>query len=257
MVWQKIDDQFGVSKKVIRIPKRRRQQCIGLWTLAGNYAVRALTDGVLEEHELAELEARQVDIDELVRVGLWHAHGHDCRSCMRVSKGAIVIHDFLAYNPSREKVESDREAERVRKAAQRDRRRSPEGSPSGTPAGSDPVSEHPVPSRPSPDPSTTDTHIRLVTETPAEASTDDRMPVDNSAHWASFGITDIGAVQRAIVSAIGHPISEQDTGRIVGWIMAKAETSGTKPRSMQAYVLGSVKKSWAEVEQYWHEEVAS
>lgn len=104
---------------------------------------------------------------------------------------------------------------------------------------------------------TTDTHIRLVLETPAEAPTDGGKPVDNSEHWASFGITDISAVQRAIVTAIGHPVSEQDTGRIVGWIMAKAETSGTKPRSMQAYVLGSVKKSWAEVEQYFHEAVAS
>jgi hypothetical protein len=104
---------------------------------------------------------------------------------------------------------------------------------------------------------TKDTHIRLVLETPAEASTDGGKPVDNSAHWASFGITDIGQVQRAIVTAIGHPISEQETGRIVGWIMAKAETSGTKPRSMQAYVLGSVRKSWAEVQQYWHEEIAS
>lgn len=100
----------------------------------------------------------------------------------------------------------------------------------------------------------TDTQLRLVTET---GLTDDRTPVDNSTHWAQFGITDFGKLRNAILSALGHPIPDKDVGRIVGWIMAKADVSGTKPRSMQAYVLGSVRQSWAEIQQYWHEELAS
>lgn len=101
---------------------------------------------------------------------------------------------------------------------------------------------------------TQDTHIRLVTET---GLTDDRTPVDNSAHWAEFGITDIGQIRRAIVTAIGHAVTEPEAGRIVGWIMAKAEQSGTKPDSMQAYLLGAIRKSWSEVQQYYHEAIAS
>ena len=253
MVWQRIDDQFGVSKKVIRIPKRRRQQCIGLWTLAGNYAVRALTDGVLEEHELAELEARQVDIDELVRVDLWHAHGHRCGTCAPIAKGAIVIHDFLFYNPSRDKVEADREAERVRKAAQRKRR--PDGSPGGTPAGSDAVSEQPVPSRP--DPLDKDSHSPSYEGRREGFGSDDRAPVDKSAHWAGFGISDFPRIQKEIVKSTGRPVDETATGRVIGMILAKAEISGTRVLSAQAYVLGAVRDSWAEVQQYLDEAVAS
>lgn len=114
MVWQKIDDQFGVSQKVIRIPRKRRQQVVGLWVLAANYAVRALTDGVLEEHELDELDAKDTDVAELVRVGLWHRHGDKCDSdddrCRPAPKGGVSIHDFLVYNPSRESVAAEREA---------------------------------------------------------------------------------------------------------------------------------------------------
>ncbi len=114
MVWQKIDDQFGVSQKVIRIPRKRRQQVVGLWTLAANYAVRALTDGVLEEHELDELDAKDVDVAELVRVGLWHRHGDRCDSgedqCKPAPKGGVSIHDFLVYNRPRDSVAAEREA---------------------------------------------------------------------------------------------------------------------------------------------------
>lgn len=152
MVWQRIDDQFGVSQKVIRIPRKRRQQVVGLWTLANNYAVRALTDGVVEEHELDELDAKEPDIKELVRVELWHSRGHNCDACPQPPAGGIVFHDFLDYNFSREQVMADREKERVRKAAQR-AKRGPSGTPDGTPDGRDPVSGVPVPSRPDPVPS--------------------------------------------------------------------------------------------------------
>ena len=150
MVWQKTDDQFGVSKKVVRIPRARRFQVIGLWTLAGNYACRVLSDGVLEAHELDELGARKADIAELVRVGLWHENAHDCAKCVAVQVGTIVIHDFLVYNPSRAEVEAAKEAERLRKAAYRASKKAspvgrPTGTDTGTPAGRDPESELPVP----------------------------------------------------------------------------------------------------------------
>lgn len=155
MVWQKTDDQFGVSKKVVRIPRARRFQVIGLWTLAGNYACRVLSDGLLEAHELDELGARKPDVAELVRVGLWHGHGHTCPKCVAVEDGAIVIHDFLIYNPSRAEVEAAKEAERVRKAKYRaDKKASPAGSPTGTDAGT-PPGRDPESGIPVPDPSPT------------------------------------------------------------------------------------------------------
>lgn len=109
MVWQKIDDQFGISRKVTRIPRRNRLSAIGLWELASNYSVRSLTDGVLDAVELEEVLATAALIRELVAVDLWHAVGHDCVRCVQPPAGGIVIHDFLEYNPDASSVSAARD----------------------------------------------------------------------------------------------------------------------------------------------------
>ena len=111
MVWQKIDDQFGVSRKVTRIPRKNRLAAIGLWELASNYAVRALTDGVLDDAELDEVMATPTLVAALVKVGLWHEAGHDCERCIEPPAGGIVIHDFLEYNPDASSVAAGRESQ--------------------------------------------------------------------------------------------------------------------------------------------------
>jgi hypothetical protein len=110
MVWQKIDDQFGVSKKVSRIPRKRRQQCVGLWLLALNASGRYSSNGVLESADLDEIDAKSADVDELVRVDLWHRAGHSCPRCVDPSDGGIAIHDFLEYNPDAESVAAGKES---------------------------------------------------------------------------------------------------------------------------------------------------
>lgn len=131
MVWQRNDDQYGVSRKVTRIPRQERLAAVGLDQLAKNYSVRALTDGVLQEVELVEVLATRKLVDALVLVDMWHREGHTCDRCVQPPKHGIVIHDFLEYNPSRVQVESQRETERVRKASQRDKSRTPDGTPPG------------------------------------------------------------------------------------------------------------------------------
>lgn len=110
MVWQKIDDQFGVHKKVIRIPRRKRLEAIGLWLLVLNYSGRQGTDGVLEEHEIEECLGKPLILDQLVRVHLWHRPGHECESCSQPPAGGIVIHDFLVYNPDAASTTGERES---------------------------------------------------------------------------------------------------------------------------------------------------
>lgn len=110
MVWQKIDDQFGVHKKVIRIPRKKRLEALGLWLLVLNYSGRQGTDGVVEEHELDECLGKPVVIDELVRVELWHGTGHACASCVQPPAGGVVIHDFLEYNPDAASTSGERES---------------------------------------------------------------------------------------------------------------------------------------------------
>jgi len=110
MVWQRIDDQFGVSKKVTRIPRKHRLAAVGLWELASNYSVRALTDGVLDDVELEEVLATPALVRELVRVELWHAAGHSCEHCAQPPERGVVIHDFLEYNPDASSVAAARES---------------------------------------------------------------------------------------------------------------------------------------------------
>lgn len=109
MVWQKIDDQFGVSKKVTRIPRKQRLAAVGLWELAANYSVRALTDAVLDENELDEVLATPALTDLLIRVDLWHGTGHECDRCAQPPAGGIVIHDLLVYNPDVSSVKANRD----------------------------------------------------------------------------------------------------------------------------------------------------
>ncbi len=108
MPWQKIDDQFGVSRKVTRLPRRHRLAAVGLWTLAANYSVRSGTDGVLDDVELEEVLATPALTDELVRVGLWHRTGHDCARCAQPPADGVVVHDFLQFNPPASTVDAVR-----------------------------------------------------------------------------------------------------------------------------------------------------
>lgn len=232
MVWQKIDDQFGVSQKVIRIPRKRRQQVVGLWVLAANYAVRALTDGVLEEHELDELDAKDADVAELVRVGLWHRHSDKCDSppdqCRPAPQGGVSIHDFLVYNPSRAKTIADREAERVRKASQRQSKRSP----TGTPPGRDPVSEHPVPvpsqSRPVPSPLTDMTNDPESSHVGDVVASRTDFGEEIAAEARRAGIDDLPAVL-AILEPIVGPLNPRHGIELAQVILRRAKAPVLQP----------------------------
>jgi hypothetical protein len=56
-------------------------------------------------------------VERLLAAGLWHAHGHDCPTCVQPGARHYVVHDYLHYQPSRAQVEAKSEAnrERVRK----------------------------------------------------------------------------------------------------------------------------------------------
>lgn len=237
MAWQKIDDQFGISKKVIRIPRKRRQRCVGLWLLAGNYASRTLSDGVLEAHELDELDAIPADIEELIRVGLWHGHNHTCETCVRVPEGDIVIHDYLQYNPTKAKVLSDREAERVRKMSQRDKKRTPDGQNA--------VSEQPVPSRPDPVLLTDVTNDFESSHLPDTTDTGTDQPNPFTLNRAATaGIKDLLGVARALEDAVQKPVSLFGAVLLTEAITSKAKSD---VRNVDAYVAQVCRRSPSEV----------
>jgi hypothetical protein len=132
MAWFKVDDSFPNHPKVLAIPATRRYAAVGLWTLAGNWAAKYLTDGMLPPEAIGS-DAKDVRklrglCTELARVSLWHPPGHTCERCPEVPSGYYLFHDWTDYQPTRAKVEADRRKTAAKVAAWRARKAALEGS---------------------------------------------------------------------------------------------------------------------------------
>lgn len=105
MPWFKVDDTAHTHPKVIKAGNA----ALGLWLRAGAYAAQHLTEGAVPG-VVVQLYGTAPQARKLVAAGLWHEHGHACPRCAQPAAGDYVVHDFLVYNPTRAKVQSDREA---------------------------------------------------------------------------------------------------------------------------------------------------
>lgn len=250
MSWLKLDDQLGVHRKVIKIQRRSRLECMGLWTLALSAAGRGLTDGILEDFELDELGSKPTLIDELVRVDLWHTTGHDCSRCPQPPVDGIVIHDYLSLNPSKKQVEERREAERVRKVSQRDNARKARG----TPEGQERVSEHPVPSRPVPSPDLTDSSP-LPQSSPdpnvRENGPDEGGEINLEQYAASLasdlGIRNLDATRDLIASTAATPLSDLGAIAVVEQVLRRRDRRQPPIRDVDAYIAGTCRQNPHEI----------
>lgn len=130
MSWVKLDDGFPEHQKVDRLSDR----AFRLHVAALCHCGRNLTDGLVDAGRPRRLvqRYRPALVLELVDAGLWD----------EVEEG-WEIHDYLRYNPSKEKVVAEREAaaERMRKVrdSPRSGRSSPERSPVRSPSPARPV----------------------------------------------------------------------------------------------------------------------
>ena len=111
MVWFRVDDGFPTSRKVLQIPKCRRAGSIGVWTLAGAWSARELTDGFIPTYALDEVPDGKKYVADLVSVGLWHP-----------VEGGWTYHDWHDYQPKRDDVLADRSAHAARQKAYRERK---------------------------------------------------------------------------------------------------------------------------------------
>lgn len=96
MTWAKLDDQFPTHPKVMRAGP----EAAWLFVAGLCYAAQHLTDGMIPKCAVNTLvPARGARLAQtLVKVGLWEELADD-----------YVIHDYLAYNPSRDEVVTERE----------------------------------------------------------------------------------------------------------------------------------------------------
>lgn len=121
MTWFRVDDMFWSHPKTLELPV----DAVGLWTLAGAWCAGHLTDGKVPASILRRISpaspARTKSLaEELVAAGLWE----------RADDG-YQFHQWLDHQPSREKVQSERERSKERQARfKAQRRRNAEPSPS-------------------------------------------------------------------------------------------------------------------------------
>lgn len=104
VTWFKVDDGFYSHPKTLALSP----EAVALWVRAGSYCGRHLTDGVVPRHVLALLQGNETQAAELVAAGLWldHVEGY-------------LFHDWVIYQPTRSKVETEREKSRERVAKHR------------------------------------------------------------------------------------------------------------------------------------------
>lgn len=120
MPWVRFDDTFPVHRKVDGLS----DTAFRLHVSAIFWCARNLTDGAVPEEDLelvtARVRAPARFATELVRRGLWHKQGHDCPECPQIA-GSWVIHGYLEFQPSKEKVLAERRGSAERQRAWRDR----------------------------------------------------------------------------------------------------------------------------------------
>ena len=148
VTWFKVDDQLADHPKVMGLGDDRLS-ALGLWTICGTYSAKHLTDGFVPQSavQLYGGPRWQRIVDALVRVGLLEA-----------VSGGYRMHDFLDYNPSRQKVNDDRSKKRAAGQAGGQASAQARAQASAAPDGSE-VDQPPSRTRPVPVPEYVQTYI--------------------------------------------------------------------------------------------------
>jgi len=109
--WFRVDDSFSDHPKVeALLAGGRSDAAIALWTLAGSWCAKHLTDGQIPASKVARLgvSSHRAASAELVRVGLWIVAGD-----------GFAFHQWGERQPSREAVTEKRKAGAARTARSR------------------------------------------------------------------------------------------------------------------------------------------
>lgn len=131
MPWARMDDHLPENPKVALLSDAAFRAYIESIC----YCARNLTDGAIPPRLAARLGA--IEVDELIEAGLFDL----------TPEGLPSVHDYLVYNPTREKVLADRAsaAERKEKSRKESRRADAVTSPVTSPVTDGVSHTHPVP----------------------------------------------------------------------------------------------------------------
>lgn len=231
MPWGKMDDKFHRNRKVRELRRSKGgREALGAWVYWWSWCLDdpELT-GFVPEDELPPADLKAAEL--LVEVKLWD----------RV-EGGYVFHDFNDYNPTREKVDHKREADRKRIAAKREASR--ENVARDTEATNERVGERvaasrPVPSRPDPIPEETTLSLARAIPPPEEK------PPETTASKAKRRIHEATLISwdfhqwKADLAWIGEQPDEQ-LSRVLANLMADPWVRQKTSRASPSYI----RKHW-------------
>lgn len=228
MTWFRVDDGFYSHDKVIRIPRARRAEAVGTWTLCGTWAADKERDGVVPAHMVDELGGTEAGAQALVDVGLW-----------RRRRDAFVFVNWAEFQPTREQLHERRQAESQRKAEYRARKARESGAASGrVPMGQNRDDASPVPSRP------VDDDDQTLSGRP---NSDTGSALDDSS-------TGVSPVVDSVVQAVAeccarqiHPLVAHD---IIAFLDARRGPRAKPVQVPARYYAGAIRQSPAEVQQF-------
>lgn len=112
MPWFKVDDTLHSHPK----PRKAGLAAIGLWSLAGSYAMNYKTDGFVPGWYVVGWPQGKRLSDTLVKAGLWEIGEKD-------GEPGWFFHDWSHYQPSSAEIEADREHARERQRKRRQKLR--------------------------------------------------------------------------------------------------------------------------------------
>jgi hypothetical protein len=111
MPWFLVDDGLSAHPKVTRMKRGEiRERAMGLWTLAGSWSAKYLTEGQIPHEQIAELGCTQAAVRHLLASGMWHATGHGCPACPQpLDPKGFVFHQWVKNgNPTAAQVKAKR-----------------------------------------------------------------------------------------------------------------------------------------------------
>ena len=108
MVDFRVNDGFGQHPKTVGLSL----EAVGLWTLAGAWSMRYLTDGYIPTEAMRSISTRRQPLQDLID-----------RNLLQPSNGGYQFVDWIQYQRTRDQIEADRERNRKRLAKWREGKR--------------------------------------------------------------------------------------------------------------------------------------
>lgn len=257
--WVRISDDFTEHPKI----RDLSAPAVAMWLAGIAYANRNLTDGIIPARvtggliitsgvfERSGRGYREVTASDVVRQlvaqGLWHDLDSSCATCPRASsRQEYVVHDYLEYQPSREKIQVEREKTRTRVERYRAARNDSNGVGNAV---TDTRTNGDVTRAPKSQSQELPRQTESSHDSYREEGATDSAPSSKflEKYAAQAGLIDVPAIVEQLATHTGIRVTGDRAIGVARWILDK---SPRPPRAPQRYVLTAIERSAPEIEQH-------